>query len=82
MGDLIIAVNRHDIAGISHGDVVNLIKDSGLHVRLTIGSRDYDMNTMIPGNNIVGGYQSNYLLTDANNLSPNGTQIASAYPQL
>ena len=37
MGDRIIAVNRIDIAGMSHGDVVNLIKESGLHVRLTIG---------------------------------------------
>ncbi|XP_068148192.1 LOW QUALITY PROTEIN: membrane-associated guanylate kinase, WW and PDZ domain-containing protein 1 [Drosophila tropicalis] len=37
VGDRIIAVNRIDIAGMSHGDVVNLIKESGLHVRLTIG---------------------------------------------
>ncbi|XP_055693692.1 membrane-associated guanylate kinase, WW and PDZ domain-containing protein 2 [Lutzomyia longipalpis] len=38
VGDRIVAVNRVDIAGMSHGDVVNLIKESGLHVRLTIGS--------------------------------------------
>lgn len=38
VGDRIIAVNRIDIAGMSHGDVVNLIKESGLHVRLTIGN--------------------------------------------
>lgn len=31
-------MNRIEITGMSHGDVVNLIKDSGLHVRLTIGS--------------------------------------------
>ncbi|XP_041449194.1 membrane-associated guanylate kinase, WW and PDZ domain-containing protein 2 [Drosophila obscura] len=37
VGDRIIAVNRIEIAGMSHGDVVNLIKESGLHVRLTIG---------------------------------------------
>lgn len=37
VGDRIIAVNRIDIAGMTHGDVVNLIKESGLHVRLTIG---------------------------------------------
>lgn len=36
--DRIIAVNRIDINGMSHGDVVNLIKESGLHVRLTIGN--------------------------------------------
>lgn len=37
VGDRIVAVNRIDIAGMPHGDVVNLIKESGLHVRLTIG---------------------------------------------
>lgn len=37
VGDRIIAVNRIDIAGMNHGEIVNLIKDSGLHVRLTIG---------------------------------------------
>lgn len=36
--DRIIAVNRVEINGMSHGDVVNLIKESGLHVRLTIGN--------------------------------------------
>lgn len=38
VGDRIIAVNRIDISGMGHGDVVNLIKESGLHVRLTIGN--------------------------------------------
>ncbi|XP_031629126.1 membrane-associated guanylate kinase, WW and PDZ domain-containing protein 1 isoform X2 [Contarinia nasturtii] len=38
VGDRIIAVNGINIAGMSHGDVVNLIKESGLHVRLTIGN--------------------------------------------
>lgn len=37
VGDRIIAVNRIDIAGMNHGEIVNLIKESGLHVRLTIG---------------------------------------------
>lgn len=31
-------MNGISIAGMSHGDVVNLIKESGLHVRLTIGN--------------------------------------------
>lgn len=45
VGDRIIAVNRMDIAGMSHGDVVNLIKESGLHVRLTIGNpKDVQLN--------------------------------------
>lgn len=38
VGDRIIAVNGISIAGSQHGDVVNLIKESGLHVRLTIGN--------------------------------------------
>lgn len=38
VGDRIIAVNGINIVGMSHGDVVNLIKESGLHVRLTIGN--------------------------------------------
>lgn len=38
IGDRIIAVNRIDISGMAHNDVVNLIKESGLHVRLTIGN--------------------------------------------
>lgn len=38
VGDRIVAVNGISIAGMSHGDVVNLIKESGLHVRLTIGN--------------------------------------------
>lgn len=37
VGDRIIAVNQIDIAGMNHGEIVNLIKESGLHVRLTIG---------------------------------------------
>ncbi|XP_055372622.1 membrane-associated guanylate kinase, WW and PDZ domain-containing protein 1 isoform X2 [Condylostylus longicornis] len=44
VGDRIIAVNRIDIAGMSHGEVVNLIKESGLHVRLTIGGTQNDTN--------------------------------------
>lgn len=38
MGDRIVAVNRIDIAGMTHGDVVSIIKESGLYVRLTIGN--------------------------------------------
>ncbi|XP_062699123.1 membrane-associated guanylate kinase, WW and PDZ domain-containing protein 1 isoform X2 [Aedes albopictus] len=37
IGDRIVAVNSIDITGMSHGDVVNLIKESGLQVQLTIG---------------------------------------------
>lgn len=50
IGDRIIAVNRIDIIGMSHGDIVNLIKDSGLHVRLTI-SNPCEVTTSISGGN-------------------------------
>lgn len=36
IGDLIVAVNGVNIIGMSHGEVVNLIKESGLQVHLTI----------------------------------------------
>ncbi|XP_039298140.1 membrane-associated guanylate kinase, WW and PDZ domain-containing protein 2 [Nilaparvata lugens] len=37
LGDHILAVNHIDIMNLSHGDIVNLIKDSGYSVTLTIG---------------------------------------------
>jgi C-terminal processing protease CtpA/Prc len=37
VGDRILAVNRHDISRLHHGDIVNLIKDSGYTVTLTVG---------------------------------------------
>ncbi|CAH1103300.1 unnamed protein product [Psylliodes chrysocephalus] len=36
VGDYIVAVNHIDIMHFSHGDIVNLIKESGLSVTLTI----------------------------------------------
>uniref|UniRef100_A0A0N5AHE7 PDZ domain-containing protein n=1 Tax=Syphacia muris TaxID=451379 RepID=A0A0N5AHE7_9BILA len=36
VGDRVIAVNGIDIMSLSHSEIVNLIKDSGLSVRLTI----------------------------------------------
>ncbi len=38
IGDRIIAVNGINILSMHHGDIVNLIKDSGLAVTLTVGS--------------------------------------------
>lgn len=38
VGDYIVAVNHIDIMNLSHGDIVNLIKESGLSVTLTIAS--------------------------------------------
>ena len=37
IGDRILAVNRVDISTLHHGDIVNLIKDSGYSVVLTVG---------------------------------------------
>ncbi|XP_069694002.1 membrane-associated guanylate kinase, WW and PDZ domain-containing protein 1 isoform X2 [Periplaneta americana] len=37
VGDRILAVNHIDIMNLHHGDIVNLIKDSGYTVTLTIG---------------------------------------------
>lgn len=63
VGDRIIAVNGISIAGMSHGDVVNLIKESGLHVRLTIGNPKETMQSnsvhtpsITSNNNLNDGY--------------------------
>lgn len=37
VGDHILAVNGISIMNLHHGDIVNLIKDSGYSVTLTIG---------------------------------------------
>ena len=52
MGDRILAVNHVDINSLHHGDIVNLIKDSGYSVTLTVGpplgkSALYNMMTTI-----------------------------------
>ncbi|XP_026277849.2 membrane-associated guanylate kinase, WW and PDZ domain-containing protein 1 isoform X2 [Frankliniella occidentalis] len=38
VGDRILAVNHMNITSLHHGDIVNLIKDSGYSVTLTIGA--------------------------------------------
>ena len=37
VGDRILAVNNVDIKSLHHGSIVNLIKESGYSVTLTIG---------------------------------------------
>ena len=37
VGDRILAVNHVDINSLHHGDIVNLIKESGYSVTLTVG---------------------------------------------
>lgn len=66
VGDRIIAVNRIDISGMSHGDVVNLIKESGLHVRLTIGCPKDALTT--PTTTL--GTQNSALLVNSAQVSP------------
>ncbi|XP_071817085.1 membrane-associated guanylate kinase, WW and PDZ domain-containing protein 3-like isoform X5 [Apostichopus japonicus] len=42
VGDHIIAINGIDITNMPHKDIVNLIKDTGLTVSLTVGAREGD----------------------------------------
>ncbi|XP_054737003.1 membrane-associated guanylate kinase, WW and PDZ domain-containing protein 1 [Anastrepha obliqua] len=66
VGDRIIAVNRIDIAGMPHGDVVNLIKESGLHVRLTIGCPKDALTTPTT----TAGTPTSALLVNSAQVSP------------
>lgn len=59
VGDRIIAVNHFDISEMMHGDVVSIIKESGLYVRLTIGKPKEPIN----GNNNSGS-------VNVNNIGP------------
>lgn len=80
VGDRIIAVNRVDIAGMSHGDVVNLIKESGLHVRLTIGNPKDGQNPNIQTNLMATQTSNNSTLNDSYfERSNGGTNDGSGY---
>lgn len=48
LGDRILAVNGVDIVNLHHGDVVNLIKDSGLRVTLTVGPPQVEETGSVP----------------------------------
>lgn len=63
IGDRIIRVNDIDISNLSHGDVVKIIKDSGLTVQLTVSNcitnpdpsqfiSDAPFNTNLNGNGL------------------------------
>lgn len=59
IGDRIIRVNDIDITNLTHGDVVKIIKDSGLTVQLTVSNcTNADPSQFIPdapfNTNIVG----------------------------
>jgi len=45
IGDCITAVNKISITELPHGDIVNLVKDSGSSVTLTIGENDLSYST-------------------------------------
>ncbi|XP_003366726.1 putative PDZ domain protein, partial [Trichinella spiralis] len=44
VGDRIVAVNGISILNMPHGDIVNLIKDSGYVVTLSVGSPDAEID--------------------------------------
>lgn len=67
VGDRVIAVNGIDILNLAHPDIIALIKDSGLSVRLTIAPHDtagpvLPMVSATLGRNFTmnGHYESNY----------------------
>jgi len=45
LGDHVLAVNNTNITNLSHGDIVNMIKDSGSTVTLTIGTPNGNLLT-------------------------------------
>ncbi|XP_025200491.1 membrane-associated guanylate kinase, WW and PDZ domain-containing protein 1 isoform X3 [Melanaphis sacchari] len=47
LGDHVLAVNNTNITNLSHGDIVNMIKDSGSTVTLTIGTPNDDTASTI-----------------------------------
>ncbi|GAB6022671.1 hypothetical protein CHUAL_006764 [Chamberlinius hualienensis] len=57
VGDRILAVNGKDINDLHHGDIVNLIKDSGFSVTLTIGPpQDDASSTTSTSQKLVNAY--------------------------
>ncbi|XP_055601373.1 membrane-associated guanylate kinase, WW and PDZ domain-containing protein 1 [Uranotaenia lowii] len=80
IGDRIVAVNSLDITGMNHGDVVNLIKESGLQVQLTIGCPRPDglvaplIQTAVAA--ASGGLLGHpHLMTSASASSVNGSEM-------
>lgn len=71
---------------MSHGDIVNLIKESGLHVRLTIGAPKDVTNVVLPSPSNVIPHIHDGQLNGSNNskneqyfdISP----VPSTHPQL
>uniref|UniRef100_A0A1Q3F106 Putative membrane-associated guanylate kinase n=1 Tax=Culex tarsalis TaxID=7177 RepID=A0A1Q3F106_CULTA len=72
IGDRIVAVNSIDITGMSHGDVVNLIKESGLQVQLSIGCPRPD------GPPLIQTAASAVAASNASNASGNEMYVSSS----
>lgn len=71
IGDRIIRVNDIDISNLSHGDVVKIIKDSGLTVQLTVS------------NSIANPDPSQFIIeAPFNGNSVNGNGGISSFPML
>lgn len=71
IGDRIIRVNDIDISNLSHGDVVKIIKDSGLTVQLTVS------------NSIANPDPSQFIIEAPFNAnSVNGNGGISSFPML
>lgn len=85
--DRIIAVNRVDINGMSHGDIVNLIKESGLHVRLTIGAPKDVTNAVLssPSNmssHLHDSHRNNGSINSKTGQYIDNYPVPSTHPQL
>lgn len=76
IGDRIIAVNDIDITNVPHGDVVKIIKDSGLQVQLTVGN----LNPILGSQHQNGGsnHMQNHHLMDGQSQHLNGNM--NSYP--
>lgn len=72
IGDRIIAVNDIDIMNVPHGDVVKIIKDSGLQVQLTVGN----LNPVLNHNN--GSNHMQHLNMNDGQMHLNGNM--NSYP--
>lgn len=74
IGDRIIAVNDIDITNVPHGDVVKIIKDSGLQVQLTVSNLNPIMS-----NQQNGHMQNHHLnMNDGQSTHLNGNM--NSYP--
>ncbi|CAD6196706.1 unnamed protein product [Caenorhabditis auriculariae] len=58
VGDRVVAVNGIDILNLSHSEIILLIKDSGLSVRLTIGAPDNSSSSTLGRTNPLPQYSN------------------------